>query len=388
MIDRLEVRVPSTVPKKRWFWSQNSSHRVRGGPYLWVLDGRKTSLISIYYGHSVPMPHPKQHYKVEFSSTSLFSATDLVSSIRSAFLLSVQDALNLTVARIDLTADVPDVQVQWFKQHCRVKRKQKSKTYDSVQPEYEPLKAETAAGVTGLEFGRRPDFYRIYNRVAETLPRGDALSFWSSPDLVLTRVERQCSGPSVPPRLKTLGLLFENGHLIDPFPNLICSSRAPTIPDMDRWTPRKWLMSLGLAYAVHEYGEAAVRSRLDRHRNANRTFRDYSDLLDVGPLGPTAEDLRNLYRVSTIAQLNPPSRAADAPYKYSTRLPRIPASPPDKKHLITTIQRHSFKRVAARRKGLEVPESVFLDTPQKAKRRPSANATVAGIAVPMAGPDE
>jgi len=235
MIDGLEVRVPSTIPRQSLFWNQSPTHPV-SGPYRFVLDARKASLMRIYFGNTVPIPPGKKHYKVEFGATNLFTAQDIITSIRSAFQLTIQDALNLTVARIDLTADVRDVPVEWFKQHCRVKRKHKSKTYDSIQPEYEPVETETTGGVTGLKFGKRPDFYRIYNRVAEKHSRRQALLSWTSsnPNPVLTRVERQCSGPSVPPQLRTLGLLFENGHIIDPFPNFICSSRAPIMPDTEQ----------------------------------------------------------------------------------------------------------------------------------------------------------
>ena len=59
-------------------------------------------------------------------------------------------------------------------------------------------------GVTALVFGKRPDLYRVYHKVAEKRERGaDILyagMFYGAPTPIVTRVERQCSGKAFPQR--------------------------------------------------------------------------------------------------------------------------------------------------------------------------------------------
>ncbi len=70
-------------------------------------------------------------------------------------------------------------------------------------------------GVTALVFGKRPDLYRVYHKVAEKRERGaDILyagMFYGAPTPIVTRVERQCSGKAFPQQLSTLGGIFEHG---------------------------------------------------------------------------------------------------------------------------------------------------------------------------------
>lgn len=144
--------------------------------------------------------------------------------------------------------------------------------------------------------------------VAERRAKGVEIGFWpwDRGSRVVTRIERQTSGAAVPKSLNTLGKLLSNAVTYDPFDRLVCATNSGSPLSTDEWEPRRWLMNLGLAQAVQLHGEAAVRSRLNKTRNAKRFFDQYSDLLRSGPCGPARQDIVNIYRASTRKQLNIP----------------------------------------------------------------------------------
>jgi hypothetical protein len=261
------------------------------------------------------MAKEKRHRKVDFTDTRLLSAGDVLWRLTKFFQIKEEQALSLRVARIDFAADVCGVPMEWFKRHCRVKAKRKSQSYEN-------LKVESSKGaVTSLVFGKRPDLYRVYNRVAEKRERGaDILyagMFSGALAPIVTRVERQCSGKAIPQQLSTLSGLFKHGADVDPFPGLICTPTSTDGLADDDWSPQKWLMNVGLATVVKEIGEATVRARLNRAGgNARRIFEKYSQLLRSESPGVTVEQLREVYRNGTIRQLNLPVHEPDGATRY------------------------------------------------------------------------
>lgn len=113
-----------------------------------------------------------------------------------------------------------------------------------------------------------------------------------------------------------MGELFEHGADLNPFPNLACRKTEVKSVSTEDWKPQQWLMSLGLASAVQELGEAVVRARLNQTGNAKRIFEKYSDLLHIDSPGVTEEDLRDIYRKGTIRQLNIPRTGTDGKIHY------------------------------------------------------------------------
>jgi hypothetical protein len=109
----------------------------------------------------------------------------------------------------------------------------------------------------------------------------------------------------VPTAVNTLGKLLLAAEDFDPFQYLVLTG-AKGMPDTTAWNDQKWLMSLGLRHAVDLYGLSVVKSRLNRSGNASRFFRSYAELLDADARGITGEQLRVLYRQSTVKQLNQP----------------------------------------------------------------------------------
>jgi len=314
MIDRLELIVPVFTPQQTEFWNRHTTRKPakRGSPYLWTVDARKDRALSVHYGHRDRIAPAKQHYKIDFTDTRLLTAVDLTSRVHELFRMAPEDAMSLKVARIDFAADLYGTPVEWFKEHSRVHKKRYSKTYEDQQ-------TETVKGITSILFGKAPDQYRIYDRLAEKRAnkKDVVLHDWGSKrlTLVVTRVERQCNRKVIPNCLSTLGALLDNAVNFDPFKNLVLTA-THSMPSTDTWTPQRWLMSLGLACAVHQHGETAVRSRLNKTRNAKRIFDQYSELLGSGALGPTRELLVRLYRNTTRRQLNVPSRGANGELVY------------------------------------------------------------------------
>ena len=316
MIDKLEILVPESVPVRSESWRERNIRPAKVGlPYSFTLDVDKQFALRIHFNHRTSVAKDKRHRKVDFTDTRLLSAWDVLWRLTKFFLIQEEQALSFRVARIDFAADVCGVPMEWFKRHCRVKAKRKPQSYETS-------KVESSKGaVTSLVFGKRPDLYRVYDRVAEKRERGaDILyagMFSGAPTPIVTRVERQCSGKAIPQQLSTLGGLFEHGADADPFPGLICSPTSTEGLADDAWSPHKWLMNVGLATVVKEFGEATVRARLNRAGgNAKRMFDKYSQLLRSGSPGVTVEQLREVYRNGTIKQLNLPVHEPDGATGY------------------------------------------------------------------------
>jgi hypothetical protein len=274
-----------------------------------TLDADFQLALRVHHNFRVPIAKGRRHLKIDFTDTRLLSADDLLWRLTSLFRIRREDALRFHIARIDFAADVYGVPVEWFRRHCWVKRKRKPQSY-------EVCKTESSKGsVTSVVFGKRPDLYRIYDRVAEKQERGAELlydgMFSGAPVPTVTRVERQCSGRAIPKDLATLGGLFDHAAAADPFPRLVCTETKDAYVSTEDWKPQKWLMSVGLATAVKQFGEATVRTRLNRAGNANRVFSQYSDLLRADPAGVTADRLREIYRNGTLKQLNLPFLGPD-----------------------------------------------------------------------------
>jgi hypothetical protein len=314
MIDKLELRVPESVPRRTANWREYPVRRAkRGSPYAQTLDADRLAL-RIHYDFGVPVAKEKRHWKLDFTPTRLFTAEDLLSRLTWLFKMTREQALSVQIARIDFAADVNGVTVEWFRRHSRVKRKRKSQSY-------EVCKAESSKGsVTSVVFGKRTDLYRIYDRVAEKQARGADVLYAGmlsgDPVPTITRVERQCSGRSIPKDLLTLGGLFEHAAETDPFPNLVCRKTDAEYVSTEEWRPQQWLMSVGLATVVKQLGEATVRARLNRKGNAKRVFSKYSGLLRDGSPGVTKDRLREIYRITTIKQLNLPTTGPDGEISY------------------------------------------------------------------------
>ena len=299
MIDALELSVPCDFRFRReQIGPKGIGLAGKRSPYWNQADCRPELSVVIQFGHKFFVRRSQRSYQLQFKGTRHLTSVDLVRQVKGAFEISEGDVLQLPVTRIDFAADVFNIPVQWFREHCRVKFKRSSAQWRET----------TVMGVTGIVIGRRPDYYRIYDKVRELRSRKQEVLYmgkWGGlPEPILTRVERQCSGRAVPKTMSRLGGLLSNAETADPFCSLILSPGGG-VHDEGGWGAQKWLMNLGLRAAVQQYGEIEVRSRLNcMCRNANRVFARYSDLLRAGPAGITSEQLRQLYAISTVRQMN------------------------------------------------------------------------------------
>lgn len=309
MIDALELAVPWTVPQKHGLWANRPSRDAGPEqPYASKIDFRSKLNVIVYSGHRHPIPPAKRHYKLQFTEMRLFTSDDLFYQIGQLFMLGRQQIKQLKVMRVDFAADTL-VPVQWYRENCRAIDKQQ---YEEIQTWHE----STRQGFTTIIFGKRPDLFRIYDKVEETKKgnrkRKETIEFLhpgiltGAPEPTITRVERQCSAAAVPTPLKTLGDLLLHSTDFNPFEKLRFN-KCRAFPDTQKWTPHKLLMNLGLKAAVEKEGLAVIRARMNRSgRKAKQYFDHYSELLHPIAAGMDNETLTGLYQKSTVFQLNVP----------------------------------------------------------------------------------
>src|SRR5439155_10620589 len=118
------------------------------------------------------------------------------------------DPYQLEIMRVDLAADVPGISVLWFLTNGRVNFKRFSNA-GTGNFEYQQ---QGQRGPETLYYGKKPNCYRIYNKIREyehqyrklarAAGEGEIPSFETmfglSQDNTLTRVERQSGGGRIP----------------------------------------------------------------------------------------------------------------------------------------------------------------------------------------------
>ena len=138
----------------------------------------------------------------------------------------------------------------------------------------------------------------IYNKVQEVIDKGRPLlhrgtGTGEDPPIV-TRVERQCTGISVPLDLRTLGAFFKNIANFDPFKNVVLI-KGGTPPNTGLCTAQRWLMNLGVQAAVCQYGWMGARREADRRSTRNNILDRYLELTGALHPGLTKPQLTATY---------------------------------------------------------------------------------------------
>src|SRR5205807_9995494 len=120
-------------------------------------------------------------------------------------------AQELSLARVDLATDVPEIPVEWFRTHMRVRHKRSLR-------EIGPRTNEALAnGGTTLYYGGGSDILRVYDKIAQLQHQSGRIGRRRGPSQfasfeggrlptkgsVLTRIERQMRG-RIPNELATL----------------------------------------------------------------------------------------------------------------------------------------------------------------------------------------
>jgi len=267
------------------------------------------------------------------------------------------------VMRVDLTADVPGVPVDWFKRHTLARHKQirrelgRMESYQNVSQG----KSET------IYHGKKPNQIRIYDKCAErrmqygkylarfarehrigqTVMRDEfanvnKASYWSTFEHsemlaeathllknvldgtqattfeamyghgmwdVITRVERQAGTTREIEKLglSTLHSVRLRGDSIDPFDKMVFFDGENEDPRIEDFKFKDWCCGMELRRRVEMFGVAEVQRwmRTNLGSNFDRTRKTLAPFLRLkdNVVGISAEGLKQAYQASTYRQL-------------------------------------------------------------------------------------
>jgi hypothetical protein len=155
------------------------------------------------------------NHKLELVDTGEMSFTMMQKEILRVFDI---EPTRLDLMRLDLAEDVPGGPVDWFLRAARFKWKQWIGEFGTT--EYAKMGRRK---VQTLYFGKRPNFFRIYDKISElrhqydlfvkrssdaaVIPTFEEKFKYPENGYILTRVERQMGGCRIPPQVATIGKL-------------------------------------------------------------------------------------------------------------------------------------------------------------------------------------
>lgn len=319
MIDKLDLRISrdaqfrkSVAEYIRGIPYETYTSRVRPAVhYAGKADLRSLGIDALLH---VQCKHGDKQHKLELFDVGKKSYSEIVELVE-----SVTDAAPaaMGIMRIDLTADVKDVPVEWFKQHARFKFKRTEREYGELK--YESI---GRGEVETIMAGSRPNVFRIYNKVAESEVQFRRMQRRQNADAeplefekefgfkesdILTRVERQCGGDRIPLELETFGSLHRAPDY-NPFQNLeIVSSGMLTLPTPEECNGIDYFTGLGMHYKAKEIGMQEFRKLLNRQSNGNsaRTLQRYGQFFPDEIENPiSSEEIFEVYRDSVRKQLS------------------------------------------------------------------------------------
>ena len=279
--------------------------------------------------HQMPRWNPKGGDKIEILQTGEKRVSEMVGWVREIYDFDVADA---RIFRLDLTADVLNVPVDWFRRHVRVALKQLHRTYLTVGLEISKRQAETVVA------GKRPKQHKVYNktlqreqellpahnrkRKAQGLPPETFLEvFGYDPSIRVSRVERQM-GEREPATVFGIDYFgdIQRTVNINPFEKMIFPAVAA--PDLGMLGGEDLMAVLYLRQFMDDINDGLQNARnqmqrcfgldvlRDKEREAARRrfyrkwklyeeFLHHSDAADL----ITPEKLLNEYKATTMVQL-------------------------------------------------------------------------------------
>ena len=223
------------------------------------------------------------------------------------------DPLLLDVMRIDLAADVRGVPVTWFVDHTSIKHKRFTSEVGAT-----PYNRQGRLGIETLYLGKRPNLFRIYNKIAEwryqyarMKRRGDdgplspfeEMFGYPEEGVILTRVERQIGGTQA---RKIIGTVYNLKFLtkFNPFQNLEIRKGLWVEPCASDYSLSTYLQGLGLRQLLQRDGMQRVRQFISRRSpgNVKRCLHRLQDFIPSDQLGFDEETLFQIYRDSVQKQ--------------------------------------------------------------------------------------
>lgn len=188
------------------------------------------------------------NHKVEFVDSGKRSFASLMHDLNRIFDVN---PLKCGVMRVDCAADVAQVPVTWFQRHGRIRWKRFANQMGRVileVPEGEKL-FFSRMGMTGIEtiyFGKRPNCYRIYDKLQEwrveyrkRRAKSSAgmidrmMKAGASPDDIAWRLESEGLNPDAEdhfPSFREIYGVEERGHHLTRCERQIGGGELPTIP--------------------------------------------------------------------------------------------------------------------------------------------------------------
>ena len=322
MIDKVEVRIPAGTQFSREFRSlyADISNDARLNPFHRSQHYERAGDLRPF-GYDVVLHMDcirdrKGNHKLELLDTGAMSYAGMLNEVERVFDL---DARRLALMRLDLAADVPGVPVEWFVRHLRAKCKQW--VCDIGQAACEDLDYSRMGRrqVQTYYLGKRPNCFRIYDKVAEyhhqyaqltrrasdaaELPTFEQTYGYPENGATLTRVERQMGGGRVPGQIDTFGKLRALPEF-NPFEKLVFLVACAQEPRIEDCGFMKYVAGIGVRVLAQENGIHRFRAMANKHSggHADRICKEYAAFLPV-ETGITAERLYGLYQESVGRQL-------------------------------------------------------------------------------------
>ncbi len=320
MIDKVEVRIPAQAPFSKEFGSLYCA--IRNDPkvdpfrssrhYLYAGDLRAFGHEAIL--HMSCVRDKQGNHKIELLDTGTKSYGEMREEIERIFRL---DARRLPLMRVDLAADVRGVPVSWFVRHVRARWKQWVCDIGQVDCETSEFARMGRREVQTFYLGKRPNVFRIYDKLAEyhhqyaqlTRRASDAAEVPSFEEaygfpesgVTLTRVERQMGGGRVPTQIDSFGKLKASAAF-NPFDRLDFLAAGVREPRIEEFGEMDYLAGIGLRHLAEDIGVHRVRALLNGQGHAARIFEKLRDFLPAEG-GITAERVYAIYQESTARQL-------------------------------------------------------------------------------------
>jgi hypothetical protein len=352
MIDKVDIRIPARLPFEdefSWIGEQlRRNGRVdRCSPslhYRAVVDLRTEGLSALL--HAGLKHGPEGNHKVEIIDAGELSYADMLRTVEAIFPIDVRP---LKIIRIDLCADVRGIPVNWFVSSVRVRFKRFGANLGKLD-----FQTMGRGGVETAYFGKRPNCFRIYDKLAERratygrlfrrcfrlrkLPQDapdvstetllgvqekqpPAFEEWSGLDesRIYTRIERQIGGCRVPCVLDTVGKLTKLEEF-NPFSPLLIDPGQIEMPKRGDYPLDVWMAGHHYVRMIQEDGlDAAnrwVRKQAGPH--AARALETYRPFIPRIGAGITSDQLYENFRKSVHRQLSSPQTYLLSDGKFSS----------------------------------------------------------------------
>jgi len=293
MIDKLEVRVPAATEYSPSFsrlyshvWNDAANNPFRASRhYVVVGDLRAFGYDAILHSHC---KHGDEgNHKLELLDTGSRSFSELLQEITAVF--DVYPS-TLEIMRVDFAVDVVGIPVSVFQDCARA-------AYKKIVVDFENAEQLVRMGQRDVEtiyLGKRPNCFRIYNKIAELktqyaklrkqlpeIPEFEDLFGYPPDGVVITRVERQYGGSRIPEEIANIARLRDNIANFNPFDALEFFLTGKPTPDPDKYDLSTYLKGLGLRELIENSGLHRARRFLNKRSpgNAARILNKLSEFI-------------------------------------------------------------------------------------------------------------